>query len=70
MKERHETDLRFLKSQKSYHRQLDKLENRLPRNAWKFFKLGFAETSLHDGVPLSLSLGDGLDYETAQTQAI
>ena len=47
---------------REYLRQLDKLENRISRPAFQFFRYGFGSDSLHDARLLSLRVGDGLDY--------
>lgn len=47
---------------RAYHKQLDKLQGRISRQAWNFFALGFGGWGLHDATLLSLSVGDGLDH--------
>jgi hypothetical protein len=50
----------FTKGLRAYHKHLDKIAVRLGPTAHKFFRFGFAETGLHDGLLLSFSLGDRL----------
>ncbi len=61
-KQNKRTEKRFWQVVADYHTQLEELKPRLSKPAWKFFRYGFAETGLHDGRLLSLSVGDGLNY--------
>ena len=47
---------------RQYQRQLEPLESRVSREAWKFFRHGFGSESLHDARLLSLRVGDGLGF--------
>jgi len=47
---------------KKYQHQLEPLESRVSREAWRFFRYGFGSKSLHDARLLSLQVGDGLGY--------
>lgn len=53
---------RFEETGTQYFEQLDKLESRISKPAFKFFRYGFAETGLHDARLLSFRVGDGLDF--------
>jgi hypothetical protein len=55
-------DRGFERTCRAYHKQLDKLEGRVWRQAWNFFALGFGGWGLHDARLLSFSVGDGLDH--------
>ena len=61
-KERQQAEKRFARAVTNYHRELEKLNQRLSQSAWKFFRYGFSETGLHDGRLLSFAFGDGLNY--------
>ena len=45
-----------------YRAELETLKPRISQAAWKFFRLGFGETGLHDGRLLSMTVGDGLGH--------
>jgi len=47
---------------RAYHKELDRLQGRISRQAWNFFATGFGGRGLHDATLLSLSVGDGLDH--------
>lgn len=53
----------FESAAKKYHRELDTLEPRISRDAFKFFRNGFGRDGLHDARLLSLRVGDGLNYK-------
>jgi len=53
-------DREFLRKLRLYYKHLDKIADRLGPGAYKFFRWGFAETGLHDGYLLSLSMGDAV----------
>lgn len=61
-KERRRAEKRFARAVENYYRELEEIKPRLSQSAWKFFRHGFAETGLHDGRLLSLTVGDGLNY--------
>lgn len=44
-----EAEARFAKAEREYWQQLEGLESRISRAAWKFFRYGFYSESLHDG---------------------
>ena len=43
-------------------KSLDRLEYRLSRKAWVFFRSGYGRRGLHDGQLLSFAVGYGLNY--------
>jgi hypothetical protein len=47
---------------RNYHRHLETIAHRLEAKAYRFFRFGFAETGLHDGLLLSLSIGDAIGW--------
>lgn len=51
-----------LKVERAYHRALDRLEGRISKQAWNFFRFGFRRYGLHDARLLRLCVGDGLRY--------
>lgn len=60
--EQKEAEARFAKAGREYWQQLEGLESRISRAAWKFFRYGFNSESLHDARLLSLRVGDGLGF--------
>ena len=55
-------DARLSAAAEDYRRDLEKLESRLSRPAWHFFRHGFGRAGLHDATLLSLRVGDDLSY--------
>ena len=53
-------DREFLRELRLYLKHLHKIADRLGAGPYKFFRWGFAETGLHDGYLLSLSMGDAV----------
>ncbi len=53
-------DREYLRKLRLYYKHLDKIAERLGPSAYKFFRWGWAETCLHDGFLLSLSMGDAV----------
>ncbi|MGE0405175.1 MAG: hypothetical protein AB7O65_02670 [Candidatus Korobacteraceae bacterium] len=51
-------DTAFKRQLVAYLKHLDKIADRLGAPAYKFFRFGFAEASLHDGFLLSFNMGD------------
>ena len=47
---------------KQYWQDLEGLQSRVSRDAWKFFRYGFGSEGLHDARLLSLRAGDGLGF--------
>jgi hypothetical protein len=56
---------RFSEAAKQYHGALEELRPRISKQAWNFFARG----RLHDGRLISLSIGDGLDYQADGTSS-
>src|SRR5262245_60959218 len=50
----------FLRGLRAYQKHLARSADRLEPAAYNFFRFGFAETGLHDGFILSLSMGDAV----------
>jgi len=57
-----EAEARLTSVTKKYQHQLERLESRVSREAWQFFRYGFGSESLHDARLLSLQVGDGLGF--------
>ena len=57
-----EAETNLISLSKKYQRQLERLESRVSREAWRFFRYGFGSESLHDARLLSLQVGDGLGF--------
>jgi len=69
------SDARIKKVGRNYERawakyieQLDLIEGRISKPAFKFFRFGFGSTGLHDANLLSFKTGDGLDFVVDGTQ--
>jgi hypothetical protein len=56
----------FTRGLRAYRKHLDKIASRLGPGAYEFFRFGFAETGLHDGFVLSLSMGDAVGFSEEQ----
>jgi hypothetical protein len=53
---------RLLAVTRRYEKQLNTLEPRLSREAWRFFRFGRGRESLHDARLISACIGDGLEF--------
>lgn len=59
-------DAKYLRNLRAYYKHLDKISGRLEKNVYQFFRFGFAEKSLHDGLLVSLSIGDAIGYDDSR----
>jgi hypothetical protein len=67
--ERFNASREFEEAVKRYHRSLHQLKQRISGQAWSFFEGGHGRQGLHDGRLISLSVGDGLDYQADGSSA-
>ena len=54
------------RASRAYDKHLDKIAGRLGSQAHRFFRFGFADTGLHDGLIVNFSIGDGVGLTEKQ----